>query len=57
MFRNLIIHTSDKTLVIMKEFVFIYHLTDVNRYYLNTMETLQRSRSIKRGNEINNKCH
>lgn len=46
--RNLIIHASDNNLVIMEEFVFFYYL--INRhYYLNTRETLQRSRAVKCG--------
>ena len=47
------IHTSGNILVIVEELLFIY--------YLNTMETLQCSRTTKqankRGNEANNKRH
>ena len=36
----------------MKELLFIYHLTDVNTHdYLNTMETVQRSRTT--GTDVN----
>ena len=39
-------------LVTMKELLFIYHLTDVNTHdYLNTMETVQRSRTT--GTDVN----
>ena len=49
-YKNSIIHTSDSILVIVEELVFIYHQTDVGRHdSLNTMETLQRSRTTKRG--------
>ena len=56
--RDSIIHTSDNVLVIVEELVFIYHLIDVSRHdYLNTMETLQCSRTTKRGKEANDKRH
>ena len=42
MCRNSIIHTSFNILVTVEEFVYIYHLIDVNRYdYLNNNEPKQ----------------
>lgn len=42
------IQTSVNILVITEELVFVYNLVDVSRHeYLNTMETLQRSRKMK----------
>ena len=42
----------------MEELVFNYCLIDVSRDdYLNSMETLQRNRTTKQGNEANNKRH
>ena len=37
-------------LVTMEELALIYHFIDVNRHdYLNTMDTVQRSKTTKRG--------
>ena len=45
------IQTSVNILVKAEELVFVYNLVDVSRHdYLNTMETFQRSRKMKRDN-------